>query len=135
MFQSFHTLRIRYSETDRMGYAYYGNYAQYFEVARVECLRKLGLSYKEIEDSGIILPVRDFSIRYFKPAYYDDEITIECCIPFLPGARLIFEYLVKNKNEEIICKGSTTLVFVDVKTQKPLQAPAYFTDRLKDFFN
>lgn len=135
MFQSIHKLRVRYAETDRMGYSYYGNYAEYFEVARVEALRELDLSYKEIEDSGIILPVRDFSVRYFKPAYYDDEITIETCIPEMPNTRLKFDYIAKNQKGEVICKGSTTLVFVDNNTKRPMAAPAYFIDRLKEFFN
>jgi acyl-CoA thioester hydrolase len=70
-------IRVRYAETDRMGYVYYGNYAQYFEVARVEMLRGLGISYKTLEDSGIMLPVLDFTIKYIKPAFYDDLLTIK----------------------------------------------------------
>ena len=73
-------IRVRYAETDRMGYVYYGNYATYFEVARVESLRNLGFSYRSLEDEGILLPVLDFSIRYRRPAYYDDELTIKTII-------------------------------------------------------
>ena len=85
-------LRVRYSETDQMGYVYYGNYAQYFEVARVEALRSLGITYKELEEEGILLPVLEFTIRYIKPAYYDDQLTIKVRIPVLPKARIFFEY-------------------------------------------
>lgn len=126
---------MRYSETDRMGYVYYGNYAQFFEVGRVECMRKLEISYKQIEDKGIIMPVRDLNIQYFKPAFYDDELTIETIIPKLPEARILFEYKIWNKKKELICKGSTTLVFVNPKSGKPMKAPDYFMDRLKPFFS
>ena len=135
MFQSTHRLRVRYAETDRMGYVYYGNYAQYFEVGRVEAMRELGTSYREIEDSGIILPVRDFQIRYYKPAYYDDEISIETIITEMPSTRLPFDYIIKNDKAEVLCKGSTTLVFVDAKSGRPMQAPDHFKARLKDFFS
>ncbi len=80
MFVTETQMRVRYAETDRMGYAYYGNYATYFEVARVEALRELGMSYRELEDSGILLPVRDLHIKYHKPAYYDDLLTIKTSI-------------------------------------------------------
>ncbi|MFM7728720.1 MAG: acyl-CoA thioesterase, partial [Flavobacteriales bacterium] len=85
-------LRVRYAETDRMGYVYYGNYATYFEVARVETLRAIGITYKSLEDEGILLPVVDFRIRYFAPAHYDDEICITCAITEMPSARIRFQY-------------------------------------------
>src|SRR5690606_4834061 len=86
-------IRVRYGETDQMGYAYYGIYAQYYEVGRVEAIRKLGFSYKEVEERGIFLPVIDFSVNYRKPAYYDDELTIITTIKELPkGVRIPFEY-------------------------------------------
>lgn len=135
MFQSIHKLRVRYSETDRMGYVYYGNYAQYFEVGRVETMRKLNMSYKQIEDSGIIMPVRDLNIQYFKPAFYDDELTIETSIPKLPEARILFEYRVLNEKSDLICTASTHLVFVDPVSGRPMRAPDYFMERLKPFFN
>lgn len=135
MVQSMFKLRVRYSETDRMGYIYYGNYAQYFEVGRVEAMRKLDMSYKQIEDNGIIMPVRDLHIEYLKPAYYDDELTIETIIPNMPLAKILFEYKIWNEKEELICKGYTNLVFVDPKSGRPMRAPDYFLDRLKPFFN
>ena len=85
-----------------MGYVYYGNYATYFEVARVETLRKLGVSYKELEDGGIMLPVLDFKINYYKPAYYDDELLIKTIVKKMPGVRIHFSYQTFNKNGDLL---------------------------------
>ncbi|MBI3503013.1 MAG: acyl-CoA thioesterase [Bacteroidetes bacterium] len=134
MFSSEVKLRVRYGETDRMGYAYYGNYAEYFEVARVEALRELGMNYKEIEDSGIILPVYTFSVKYFKPAFYDDLLTIKTTIPKLPEARLIFEYETYNEKKELLNKAEVVLVFIDKKSNKPIAAPGEFIEKIKKYF-
>jgi acyl-CoA thioester hydrolase len=123
MFKSEIKIRVRYAETDRMGYVYYGNYATYFEVARVEALRSLGFSYRSLEDQGILLPVLDFSIRYRRPAYYDDELTIKTVVPETPGARIKFDYEVYNEKGDLITMASTTLVFIDKQTGKPCAAP------------
>ena len=123
-------LRVRYGETDRMGYVYYGNYATYFEVARVETLRKLGISYKELEDDGVMLPVLDFKIRYFKPAFYDDELVIRTIIKKMPAIRIHFSYKTFNEIGELINEAEITLVFVSTKTQKPVKLP----DDLKEKF-
>lgn len=133
MFTTEIELRIRYAETDKMGYAYYGNYATYFEVARVEALRKLGVSYKELEDEGIMLPVSEFSIKYFKPAYYDDLIVIKTSIVELPSVRLKFEYET-YANTILLNKASTDLVFVDVKSGRPTKAPAHILQQLEKYF-
>ena len=127
-------LRVRYAETDRMGYVYYGNYAQYFEVARVEALRKLGFTYKAMEDSGIILPVLDFSIKYIKPAFYDDLLTIFTTIVKPPAARLFFEYETYNDKGGLLNKAATTLVFINKNTMKPCAAPADFVARIEKYF-
>src|ERR1035437_1736756 len=134
MFTSEVKLRVRYGETDRMGYVYYGNYAEYFEVGRVEALRELGLNYKDVEDSGIMLPVYTFSIKYFKPAYYDDMLTIKTSIKEIPKARIIFEYETYNEKKELLNKGETVLVFIDMKTNKPRSAPDNFIEKLKKHF-
>ena len=128
-------LRVRYGETDRMGYAYYGNYATYFEVARVEALRALGISYRELEDEGTLLPVLDFSIKYIRPAYYDDELRIKVTIRELPTARIKFFYETYNPANVLINTGETTLVFVDKATGKPKPAPARILDKLKTFIH
>ena len=124
-------LRIRYAETDRMGYAYYGNYATYFEVARVEAMRALGMSYKEIEDNGVILPVKEFSVKYKKPAFYDDKITVKVTINEVPKFRFGFHYETRNENGDLLNTGFTELVFVNKQTGRPMVIP----ENLKLLFN
>ena len=126
-------IRVRYAETDRMGYVYYGNYATYYEVGRVECLRKLGMSYRELEDSGIMLPVLDYKIRYYKPAFYDDLLTLVTHIKQKPGTRIHFHYEMFNENMVKLNEGETTLVFVQVATGKPVMAPDDFLLKLEPF--
>jgi acyl-CoA thioester hydrolase len=135
MFSHTIEVRIRYSETDRMGYAYYGNYATYFEVARVEALRQLGVNYKELEDEGTLLPVSEFSIKYLKPAFYDDLISVTVYIQQLPTARIRFTYETKNAAGMLINTGETVLVFVDKTSGKPKPAPARILDKLKQFIH
>ncbi|MFN4235580.1 MAG: acyl-CoA thioesterase [Bacteroidia bacterium] len=134
MYVSETNVRVRYAETDRMGYVYYGNYATYYEVGRVEALRQLGLSYKEMEDSGIMLPVLEFSIKYFKPAFYDELLTIKTIIPEIPQARIKFLYECYNSNNILLNKGETTLVFVNVNSGRPCSAPISFLEKIKPFF-
>ena len=134
MFKNCSTIRVRYSETDRMGFVYYGNYAQYYETGRVEALRSLGLSYREMEDAGIILPVIHFEINYFKPAYYDDVLSIETIIPLMPDAKIRFDYTCFNQKEEVLNKGTTTLVFVNKQSNKPCRPPQQLSEYLKPYF-
>ena len=124
--------RVRYSESDRMGYVYYAHYAQYFEVTRVEMLRQLGLLYKEIEDSGILLPVVNYSIRFFKPAYYDDEILVIASVNKPPMASIVFNYETFNAKDEIINRAETTLAFIDKKSGKPMRAPMHLIEKFSD---
>lgn len=128
-------VRVRYSETDRMGYVYYGNYPAYYEVGRVEALRAVGLSYREMEDRGFMLPVRDLQIRYIRPAFYDERILIKTCIPELPNTRIRFDYELFNAAGDLINTASTLLVFVSVETQRPCMAPSFFLDLITPFFN
>lgn len=123
-------VRVRYAETDRMGYCYYGNFATYFEVGRVEALRSLGVSYRKLEDDGIILPVLDFQIKYFKPALYDEELRIETEIKRVKGARIFFSYQTFNEQNELLNQATTTLVFVDFKTKRPISPPDYLVEIL-----
>ncbi len=134
MFQFEIQIRVRYSETDQMGYVYYGNYAQYFEVARVESLRSLGITYKAMEAEGVMLPVLTFSIKYFKPAYYDDLLTVKVKIPSLPEARIFFEYETFNEEGVLLNQASTTLVFINKNTGKPCQAPQDVLESMKKFY-
>jgi acyl-CoA thioester hydrolase len=127
-------IRVRYAETDRMGYVYYGHYAAYFEVARVEMLRSIGFTYKKLEDEGVMLPVLDFSIKYIRPAYYDDLLTIKTTISELPSARIRFQYETYNEKQELLNKAETTLVFVSTKTGKPTQPPSDLMEAMKNRF-
>mgnify|MGYP001403441548 CR=1 FL=1 len=123
-------IRVRYSETDQMKYVYYGVYAQYFEVGRVELLRSLGVSYKELEEEGFALPVVNYNIDYKQPAFYDDELTIETTLKKIPTAKIVFEYKTFNKKKEIINTATVTLVFINNKTSKPCPCPKRIIDKL-----
>lgn len=128
-------LRVRYGETDQMGYAYYGVYAQYYEVGRVEAMRKIGFSYREVEERGILMPVVDYSIQYKKPAYYDDEVTIVTTIKEMPkGVKLPFEYKCYNSKGELLNTGKVTLVYLQKSTNRVTAIPEWFADALKPFF-
>jgi acyl-CoA thioester hydrolase len=133
MYQSEVNIRVRYAETDQMGYCYYGNYATYYEVARVEALRKLGVNYKEMEDCNYQMPVLDFNIKYIKPAFYDQEITVICKIESLPKVRIKFDYESYNQKKEMINFGSTTLVFINKITKKPVHCPSSLLDKLNQY--
>lgn len=127
-------VRVRYGETDKMGYAYYGIYPQYYEIGRTELIRSFGLSYKKLEDDGIMLPVLSLDIRYLKPAFYDDLLTIKTKIIKMPSVRIEFEYEVYNQNNELLNTGKTTLVFIDAQTRRPRKAPDDFLLKLKRYF-
>lgn len=128
-------LRVRYAETDRMGYVYYGHYAQYFEVARTELMRQLGFSYRQSEAEGILLPVIDYQIKYLKPAQYDDLLIIRTCLPKMPRLKICFQYQVFNADELLLAKAETTLVFVDAKNRKPRLAPQKLIALIEPYFN
>ncbi|SMO84063.1 acyl-CoA thioesterase [Solitalea koreensis] len=128
-------LRVRYGETDQMGYMYYGNYAEFLEVARVEMLRNLGLTYKSFEEQGIMMPVLELNVKYIKPARYDDEINIITTLKHLPAIRIHFDYELFNEQGELLTVAHTKLVFVDMKTNKPCHPPAEFLEKLKPYFN
>jgi acyl-CoA thioester hydrolase len=128
-------IRVRYAETDQMGYVYYGNYATYYEVARVECLRSLGFSYKIMEEQGIMMPVVENSSKYIRPANYDDLLTIKIFVKEMPSKRITFEYEIYNEREKLINLGVTILAFVDMKNGRACHAPESIIALLKPFFN
>ncbi len=133
MYVSETKIRVRYSETDRMGYCYYGNYAQYYEVARVECLRSIGISYKKLEDQGVLLPVLDFNVQYKKPAFYDDEIIVKCEIREMPNVKIRFDYMCL-RGEEILNTAFTSLVFLDKNKNKPMKIPLEIASKFESYF-
>lgn len=125
------SVRVRYAETDQMGYCYYGNYAQFCEIGRVEALRDLGMSYKSMEEEGVMLPVSDFAIKYKAPAKYDDLLTIMTIVKELKGPRLYFEYQIINEKEVLVAEATTTLVFVSKTNMRPMAPPSNFVKLLK----
>lgn len=129
-------IRVRYGETDQMGYAYYGVYAQYYEVGRVEAMRQLGFSYKDVEAKGILMPVIDYSINYKKPAFYDDEITVVTYIKERPkGLKIHFDYECFNSAGELLNTGKVTLVFLQKSNNKVTVVPDWFDTAMAPFFS
>lgn len=124
-------VRVRYAETDQMGVVYHGNYAQYFEMGRVEWLRNLGVSYRSMEESGIMLPVVSLTMNYKKPARYDDLLTVRTIFKEQTSVKIEFDYEILNEGGELLTTGNSILVFVNMKTGRPTSPPDYITERLK----
>ena len=127
-------LRVRYSETDQMGFVYYGNYAQYLEVGRVAAMKQAGISYRDLENDGIGLPVREMKIKYLKAALYDDEIEIITYIREMPDRFIVFDYEIK-RGDELLIKAETSLFFMNKSDNSIIRMPDQMRDQLKDFFN
>jgi len=135
MFTHETTIRVRYSETDKMGYLYYGHYPKYYEVGRVEALRDLGIRYRDLEDvHQIIMPVMTLNMRYVRPAYYDDLLTIKTVIRHLPTKTITFNMEVFNEQNKLVNGGLVKLCFVDQKTGKTIAPPRLLLDQLQPFF-
>lgn len=134
MYTSETQVRVRYAETDQMSYVYYGNYAMYFEVGRVEAMRNIGFSYKEMEDNGVMMPVLESHYTYLKPGKYDELLTIKTTIPVLPGVRIKFDYEVYNEQNELITKGWTSLAFLKKDSHHPTRPPQNLVALLKPYF-
>ncbi|MEX6625874.1 acyl-CoA thioesterase [Tenacibaculum salmonis] len=124
------TVRVRYAETDQMGVVYYGNYAQYFEIGRTELLRCSGVTYKFMEENGVMLPVISLSCDFKKSALYDDELTITTSVKKTPSVKIKFDYEITNQDQQLICTGNTVLVFINMKTKKPMRCPEYILEKL-----
>jgi len=129
------SLRVRYAETDQMGYVYYGNYAAFYEVARTDMLRSTGISYRQLEEMGVMLPVLELKSKFLKPAHYDELITIKTHIKEKPGLRITFYYEIFNEMGELINTGETQLVFVDMHKNKPCLPPPVFQEKMKAYFS
>ena len=124
-------IRVRYGETDQMGFVYYGNYALYLEQGRTDWLRKMGFSYKELEAQNILLPVTQFSINYHAPGKYDDLLEIETTLVNKPGIKIQFSYVVWNEEKKQLITAETPLAFVDKKTMKITPAPEYLIEAIE----
>jgi acyl-CoA thioester hydrolase len=128
-------IRVRYGEVDRMGYLHHGNYALYLEIGRTELIRELGLSYRVMEDQGVLLPVRDLTINYKQPALYDDVVRVKTTLSERPAVKVLFDYTMHNQKGELLCDARTTLVFVNAATRKPMKAPDFFNELMNNYFD
>ncbi|MEM6644240.1 MAG: thioesterase family protein [Bacteroidota bacterium] len=126
---------MRYADTDKMGFAYYGNYPKFYEIARVEAFRALQYSYREMEDGGVGMPVLNLAVDYHKPAKYDDLLTIEVLIPEMPRARILFHYKITNEAGDLINTGTTTLAFMQLNSGRPVKMPTKLQQVLKPYFS
>ncbi len=134
MFQHETQIRVRYGETDQMGYVYYGNYALYYEVGRVEAIRTLGYSYKQMEEEGVIMPVKKMETTYLRPVFYDELITVRTIIQSMPDKEIVFRAELYNEKEELVNVGIITLVFFDPNTKKTTSPPPFLQNKLKEYF-
>ncbi|MGS2741897.1 acyl-CoA thioesterase [Sinomicrobium sp. M5D2P17] len=128
-------IRIRYGETDQMGVVYHGNYAQFMEMGRVEWLRYIGVSYRSMEESGIMLPVISLHLEFKKPAKYDDVIWVSTTLKKEPGVKIEFDYKIYNEAREILTLGNTVLAFVDMNSGRPVKCPDYLLEKIRDTEN
>ena len=124
-------VRVRYAETDQMGVVYHGNYAQYFEMGRVEWLRNLGISYKWMEENGVMLPVVSLQMNYKKPARYDDVLTVKTIFKNQTSVKIEFDYEIYNAENQLLTTGYSMLVFVDMKSGRPIVPPSYVSEKIK----
>jgi acyl-CoA thioester hydrolase len=135
MFISDTQIRVRYAETDQMGVVYYGNYAQYFEVARAESIRQLGYTYKDMEDSGIIMPVVEMHVKFIRPARYDELLSIRSIVKELPsGHRIDFHQEVYNEKKKLLTTGHVALFFIQADTRQKVSMPIQLHDKLAPYF-
>ncbi|WP_103865865.1 thioesterase family protein [Aquimarina sp. I32.4] len=125
-------LKVRYSETDQMGVVHHGNYAQYLELARIDWLSQLGVSYKSMEENGVMLPVFTLDFKFKKSAFFDDELTVKTLLRKIPTVKIIFDFEIFNEKRELLTTASATLVFVDSKTRKPIPCPSYLLEKIKN---
>ncbi len=136
MFNSETTIRVRYAETDQMNVVYHGNYAQYFEVARAEAIRELGFTYKEMEASGVVMPIVELHTKFLRPAKYDDLLTIKTQLRELPtDHRIEFHHEVYNEEGKLLTIGRIVLYFLDAKTMARSVMPKELAQHVQPYFN
>ncbi len=134
MFVTEKTVRVRYAETDQMGFVYYGNYAQYYEVGRADAMRHLGMTYREMEEKGVIMPIATMNCKYIRPAFYDELLTVRTIVKEIPASRMHFVYEIYNEKGDLLNIGETVLAFVKKETGRPCSAPDWFTEKLREKF-
>jgi acyl-CoA thioester hydrolase len=127
-------LRVRYAETDQMGFAYHGNYAKYYEIGRADAMRTLGMTYREMEERGVVMPIATMYTKYIRPAYYDDLLTVRTIVKEIPVARMHFFYEIYNEKGVLLNMGETVLAFIRKSTGRPCVAPDWFIGPFKKAF-
>lgn len=128
-------IRIHYALTDQMGVVYHGHYAQFYEIGRTEALRSLGITYKSIEELGVIMPVTEIHTKFLRPAKYDDLITVVTIVKDMPQHhKIVFTGEIFNEKNELLNAGTVTLFFMDAKTMKRCDMPDAIKEKVKDFF-
>lgn len=134
MLQGTTQIRVRYFDTDPMGYTNNANYPKFYEIARDELFREIGLPYTAVEAAGFMLPLADLHVKYIKPSNYDDLLTVKTVVKELPTAKIRFDYYIYNQHNELINEGYSTLVFVDKVNRRPVRMPLVVREHLARFF-
>lgn len=134
MYESTFQIRVRYAETDRMGFVFHGHYVNFYEVGRTESIRQLGVTYHSLEEAGILMPVTDMSIKFLLPARYDDLLTVKTVIPRMPEIRMIVNAEISNEAGELINRSECRLTFLDATSKRILSSPAMLSDKLAPYF-
>ncbi len=135
MIKATYRFRIRYAETDKMGFVYYGNYAKFFEVGRVELFRNIGISYKNLEDNGLLMPVLDLQIFYHMSIGYDEEIVLETTLEKTEGLKVFFSYKIFNSENKLCTTAATTLLFIDSQSHRPVPIPKSVLEKIEENHN
>ncbi len=125
-------IRVWYVDTDQMGIVHHSNYVRYYEAARSDLMRDLGVSYAEMESRGVMMPILEVHSIYKASAHYDEMITVEVSLEHLPTARITFNYRIFNEAGLLLNTGSTVLGFLNSETRRPTRAPRWFVDMLED---
>ncbi len=124
-------VKVRYAETDQMGVVHHGNYADYLEIARLDWLDTLGVSYKSMEKEGVMLPVYELHFKFLKSAMFDDQLKIVTKLKKIPSVKIEFDYEIYNQDDELLTTANTVLVFMDTHSRKPIRCPEYVLNKLK----
>ncbi|MCP9199729.1 acyl-CoA thioesterase [Gramella sp. GC03-9] len=125
-------VKVRYAETDQMGVVHHGNYPQYLEIARIDWLEALGISYKNMEKEGIMLPVFELNLKYHKPVTFHENIRVVTRLRDLPNVKIIFDYEVFNEQGELVTSATSVLVFMDANSRRPIRCPKFILDKLEN---
>ncbi|HLT94032.1 MAG TPA: thioesterase family protein [Membranihabitans sp.] len=126
-------VRIRYSETDQMGFVYYGNYARFYEIGRTELMRSIGIHYKSMEEQGIMMPVLSMEAKYLRPARYDDLIEIKTRVRTINENAIVFESNIYNESRELLNRGIVKLCFLDKHTYQRIPTPSFIIQKIAEY--